>query len=371
MSLRPILIHEFLDSRLDNILGDPGTLRSSSPPPAILRANGCTVGRGVWFAYDLEKQRQNVIAIEIDCRVHLPGAGDGLVLPLVELPGAFEVALRFNDPVIVETVDGRQFTRTRLRVRFGAREVVANNVLFPFDAPLRLGVRWLTSGQLWLIVDGQPARYEPSIAPNARLTLSAIAIGTSSLQTDRQTRFFMSYLSVRILQDDDSARQVLAELPSLGSGDPEHLRCARLVRVYQRDIVSELRKFMRKFVVSTTASWQKTNQSQSPDFKDAATIAHIEAMSALTAFMEVLRKGDNAGVAEYFAHVEVLLGQLSDELPDAFRELVDNVERIPRPPQRCIDLAERLLAGDRDTARLLRRTNEGTLEIARRLAGRA
>jgi hypothetical protein len=364
MSWRPIFVHEFLDRRLGNMQGEPGSLLSSVPPP-IVRGGGTNIRPGVWFGYALSDHREDVIGIDVSYRVHAPvfrGA-----LPLLNITGAMDVALQFSDPLVTEFVDGNLVAHAALLVRVGPQEIVWDNVQVPYRFPMTLRITWHTSGQLQLTIDGALAAYHPAVVPTAAFEVSSFAFGDPQWQGPTGDRFSLRGICLRILQEDDTIRDVLAEIPVELPPNLDGERCAVLVVAYQREIVRKYREFMRLFVSATTTAWQKTDQAPTPAFDAAANDAHRHALAALTHFMQYVRKGDESARAAYLNDVEQFFIQLNAQLPDELRALLDDIAAIPQPPRECLELARPFLEQNATSLDPIRQLSDETVTLARRV----
>lgn len=366
MSYRPLLIHEFLDTRLDNVIGAPGHVIASDAPPTI-RDGSASIGPGRWFGYALDRQRTNVIGIDAKVRIHAPTQGAGALLPEINIRSAMRIGLRFSEPLVTETVDGDLVARSELRVTLGGQEAVWT-IHLPHRLPTNLRVSWNTSGQLTLSVDGRLQAYSPSIAPLARFSITDIlAANPQPAAGAPAARFFLQYVSIRTLQENDVLREVVAELPLRFPDALPESRCAHLVEQYRNDLMMLLHQFMGTFVRETSTDWERTAGDPEPSFSPAALAAHAHALDAFDGLMRFARRHEAPGRAQYLTNIAAFLTQLRNVLPEQYAELLNAIEQLPRPPRECFDLAAGFVEQNAELVESMQSLNRATMRIARSL----
>ena len=366
MSYRPLLIHEFLDRRLDNVIGVPGEVISSTPLPTV-RPGSSSIGPGRWFGYLLDEPQTNVIGIDVKVRIHAPTQGAGALLPEIIVGSAMRIGLRFTDPLVAEMVDGELVARSELRVTVGGQEVVWT-INLPHRRPINLQLSWQTSGPLRMSVDGTLQAYSRAVAPLARLSIADILVRNPEPTNGTQAaRFFLQYVSIRTLQEDDSLREVVAELPLRFPPELPESRCARLVAEYRRDLMMLLHGFMGAFIRETTTDWERTAADPEPSFSPAALAAHTNALDAFDGLMRFARRHEASGRAQYLTNIAAFLTQLRNVLPDQYAQVLDAIEQLPPPPRECFELAEGFVDDNAELVESMRQLNRATLRIARSL----
>jgi hypothetical protein len=364
MSYRPLLIHEFLDRRLDNVIGVPGQIISSTPPPTV-RPGSSSIEPGRWFVYALDRQQPSVIGIDVKVRIHAPTQGAGAFLPEIIMGNAMRVGLRFTDPLVVVMIDGNLVARSELRVSVGGQEVVWT-INLPHRMPINLHISWHTSGPLRMSVDGRLQAYSRAIAPLARLSISDIFVGNPQ-PTDGipVARFYLQYLSIRTLQEEDAFREVVAELPLRFPDELPESRCAKLVTQYQRDLMMLLHGFMSAFIRETSTDWELTATDPEPNFSPAALAAHTNAVDAFDGLMRFVRRHEASGRAQYLTSIAAFFTQLRNVLPDQYAQLLDAIEQLPLPPRECFELAESFVDDNAELVESMRQLNRATIRLAR------
>lgn len=207
----------------------------------------------------------------------------------------------------VTTVDG---LRLRQRVSLQATE------------PRQLQVRWTTTGQLHVLLDGLLVAYENAVKPGYRFNLSQLAIGNVDQPSNGVVN--ASVPSFRLVElREESAADSLSEQLDLDTKCEVSERCQKVAKAVLADLLRESRTLMAAFNASKTSPWRQPD-GDTP-FKVPALAAHKAGSQAGVAFARYMHDGAAESRQEVFESLKKLLGILAADQPVLFKALLEKV----------------------------------------------
>jgi hypothetical protein len=282
-----------------------------------------------------------------------------------------EGSFRWNSPSESVTRDGELFVLGQLRVRVGSEDVLMDSVALPYRRPVWVRVAWHTSGQLHLALEGRLIAYDPQVAAGQSFTVGLMTFGDPLLPPGPfpVPRYSVNYISVRVLRENDIISQVLGEIAGRFPPGPEDQRCRTEILVYVKAIIARVRAFVRLFVPRTSTTWREVDTPGTSPFQRASIRAHEHGLRAFSAFMRFWREGDEAASTEYLTHIGAFLSVLRDTLLADYETMLADLESIPRPPERCLELSRAWTEENGDILAPLVNLADETVRIARTASG--
>ncbi len=253
-------------------------------------------------------------------------------------------------PTAPPAADGR--TACRLTVRIGTtaatiegRQLLRRSNTQP--APRhRLQVRWTTSGQLHLFLDGQLVAYENAAAPGFSFSLARWSVGNvNGTMTGLLDAAVTNVRFVELREESavDSFGEALdpCELPAIAD------RCVKVTQTTVQQHLREARALMARFNLSQTAPWRSPDGG-SP-FTPAAVAVHEAGGSAGVALGRYLREGTDAARDQIVADLRKVLTAVAADQPDAFKALIAKIRQAQAAAASdCYVSAEKVRAADPD-----------------------
>jgi hypothetical protein len=194
----------------------------------------------------------------------------------------------------------------------------------------RLQVRWTTTGQLHVFLDGRLVAYENAVAPGFSFSLNRWSVGNTDQPMSGFLRAAVTHVRVVELREESAAESFgealdARYLPEISD------RCRKVAHTTVHQHLREARALMARFTQSQTAPWRPA-AGGSP-FQPAAVAVHDAGGRAAVALGRYLRDGSDASREQVETQLQRLLLALATDQPDAFAALVAKLKAAQHAAQ--------------------------------------
>jgi hypothetical protein len=340
-----------------------GTLSIQTGPvfTSSTGVRGFGIGNGRNLTYRPAAALRGIIGLDVSMEIAFLGLIEGQPITLFSTDATSAVVTPIGPPApdghtacrltvrvanTTATVEGLQFRR-----RFGPQPPERR----------RLQVRWTTSGQLHVFLDGQLVAYENAAAPGFSFSLVRWSVGDIDLPLTAILHAAVSNVRVVELREE-SAVESFGEALDPGELPEISDRCVKVTQTTVQQHLREARALMAQFNLSQTAPWRPPDGG-SP-FKPAAVAVHEAGGSAGVALGRYLREGTDAARDQVVTHLRKVLTTIAADQPDAFKALLSKIRRAQYAAQPdCKISAEKVRAANPDLFKKLDALHDAIGEI--------
>lgn len=326
---KTIVQHEFLDKNLGNFNASEGALQTSSPAPRIesVSSGGNTlylVQHDTWMKYIPKTTMNNVIGIQIKCKVRVPHNNAHRILDMFDL-GQFKVRMVLHS----------HNTGKSLEVSYGTLHATIVNYPGNDLNYYGLEILWQTNGQLRIFINGQLELFRNDFGANTQTTIAKVNIGINDDFTGSiaHAAFFISYLNVKALKEFDAASEILHHFP-VKCPPTIPRKCLGNLLQRQQKIATVLRKFMAQFSQKHTRNWNEMNDNGEP-FSGVAKTAHAKAVKCGIALKKAFEKPANSTAKEFYTAFEEFLLYLKQHSPESYTQMLKKAIELTKPDPQC------------------------------------
>jgi hypothetical protein len=344
-----------------------GTLSIQTGPVFIsfTGVRGFGIGDGRNLTYRPAAALRRIIGLDVSMEIAFLALIEGQPITLFSTDAASAVVT----PIAPPAPDGH--TACRLTVRVANTTATVEGLRFrrrfgpqPPERR-RLQVRWTTSGQLHVFLDGQLVAYENAAAPGFSFSLVRWSVGDIDRPLTAILHAAVSNVRVVELREEsavESFGEALdpCELPEISD------RCVKVTQTTVQQHLREARVLMARFNLSQTAPWRLPDGG-SP-FKPAAVAVHQAGGSAGVALGRYLREGTDAARDQVVTHLKKGLTTIAADQPDAFKALLWKIRQAQEAARwDCQISAEKVRAADPDLFKKLDALHDAIGEIVANL----
>ena len=341
-----------------------GTLSIQTGPvfTSFTGVRGFGIGNGRNLTYRPAAALNQIIGLDVSIEVAFLGLFQGQPITLFSTDATSAVVT----PVLPPAPDGR--TTCRLTVRVAGTTAIVEGLTFRRRTPSqpvarrRLQVRWTTSGQLHVFLDGQLVAYENAAAPGFSFSLVRWSVGDVALPMTAVLHAAVSHVRVVELREE-SAVELFGEALDPGELPEISDRCVKIAQTTVQDHLREARALMALFNLSQTTPWRAPDGG-SP-FKPAAVAVHEAGGSAGVALGRYLRDGTDAARDQVVADLRKVLPAIAADQPAAFKALVSKIRQAQKAAAEthCKVSAEKVRAANPDLFKRLDALHDAIGEI--------
>jgi hypothetical protein len=331
-----VLLHEFIDHRLDNFQSLPGRPTPASFQLAPTRdpvtgANSILIRPGLAFDFRLTTPLTDIIGISCRVRMRYAVRQPDYSFPVASFGGGTSLLLKTeSNPTDVGS------TLTSPALAINQTFIPLKLVNLP-DSYFDFRFDWHTSGQARIVHNGQLVAYRHSVAPGAALTVDRVVVGLLDAPPSPVVEFRISRMFVRVLSRTDALSIFSRLLPTLDVtvGDPK--RCREVVLSGLLAMADKLRQFMGLVHSTLTQSWSQHAGPASGPFQAESMKAHALATKAGAELVAMLRSNDFSSPNRFLIPFVRFLRILRDARPAEFQALAAELLETTVVPDDCKD----------------------------------
>lgn len=281
---------------------------------------GIASGRNI--TYTPVGRFRDLIGVDVTMDFVLVNLTEGASVPLFEVVGGLSATLSAS-AMSPSSANGKVACRLSVAIN-GANAIIES---LSFRLPefgldhqrRRLRVRWSTTGQLHVWLDGALIAYENAFQPDFRFDLDRVTIGDAEAPMSGMINASITYFRVVQLREEDPVGSLAEQL------DPECIpeiseRCKEMAEFELFDMLRQARRLMAGFNASQTSAWRK-GDGGSPFTPDALAL-HKAGDGAGEAFARYMRDGEAQSRQRVLDKLSEVLKGLATVQPQAFKQLV-------------------------------------------------
>ncbi len=366
---RSIILHRFpACSKYGFYNALPGKLSFNDPGSSIAATRQFKLKEGNWLKYDLDDPFSKVIGCFVDLRlqlfhVYIPHRKTTLV---TLGDGQVTLSLVVGHETSSQTMDGH-FLLTLAGYTLKLEGLSLPKDLLEF---WQVKIRWYTTGQAFLELNGKLAAYQPGFAPEIKLSIPNVALGApnSSPDTPDLLSVLVTHFHVQLLREQDSKAELARQL-DIEQDKPPPIQCGRRAQHLTANGLKASRAFMQTFVEANTTSWRQ-GQVGIP-ISAAALKLHETSQAAADSLLRFFRREDKNARETYLKQMRIVFEMLLQTDPAQFKSLVKNADStsdqlwnictdtIKMYQQECPDLFDKLETLNKDVIKILHEIGAG------------
>lgn len=331
---------------LDDFRSTPGEQEIQSGPVVLMHSAlpGFGISEGRFLAFSPARELRDIIGLEVLLDLSLMSPLGDTPLTIYNDSSHLSIDVqRFGPP----SASGKH--TIRLSCRLNGTTTIIDGIALELPEfnqpaiPKRVQVRWMTSGQLHVFVNGQLLAYENNVAAGNTLRIDQIRFGDDSGEQSGFINLVLTNCRVLMLRREDALGALVNEVPL--HPVPEEIRvCAQDLMPQVLGAVDAAFELMANFNQTETQAWRKGAPSP---FSSSALELHNASEASGEAFTDYMRTGGadamKKSAAEMLRVFELLRENHSAEFDALAAQLLGIRDNLPED---CVKLAEKLVADD-------------------------